>query len=139
VNDHYKHVLHDAYFAGDPEDLLTIASRLGIPDRLVVEYESLADLETMEEAGRRLRWGSTEGDFQLALSFEIFDMKVVDWERTLLKLTRDGRMAFALPDDDSDRPFDYVLFHEGRRLRVELDEDEDLDEVRLLTKTAPSA
>jgi hypothetical protein len=134
-----QYVWHDVLFAGDPAALQDVASHLGISGERVVESGSEADHETGLQRGRRLVWEPVRGDFQLALGFEAFDMRVVEWEQALLDLTQGGRMAFALPDDDSDRPFDYVLFHEGERLRVELDEDEDLDEVRLLTKTAPSA
>ena len=64
-----------------------------------------------------------KGDFNYAVDLEIFESDELEFTMLLLNISKQNILV-ALPDDESDSPFEYIIFKKGRMYKeLILEED----------------
>lgn len=121
----------DIFFAGRKEGIELLAGHLNVDPSMILHDGYDDDYERYRLRRNALRVVDTKGDFSSAITFDLFDCTQEKLEECLLDVSREN-LVFALPDEEDGRPWMYILFNQGKRLSVEIHEDEILDEIRLV-------
>ncbi len=125
------------YLASPLDPIAILADGLKIRPENCFEHQShSSDYSFFTREENSLFFSSVEGAFQISVDVNLFHVDWPDLEAKLMELSQKG-LVVALPDEDSDSPFDYLIYEDGEKQAVQVVEDEQTDRLRVLRSRNP--
>jgi hypothetical protein len=120
---------------GDQTALLNFARQLHIPERNMFRYDQpIQDFSFYDRQENSMQFATLTGDFDFMCDVSLFDVPQ-DILIDRLRMISASGLVLAIPDDESARPDDCLLFETGSVTKVEVRKDDNLDEVRIVRPT----
>jgi hypothetical protein len=117
---------------GDQAALLSFARQLHIPERNMFRYDqAIDDFSFYDRQENSMQFATLKGDFDFMCDVDLFRISTEGLSEVLRAASASG-LVLAIPDEDSARPDDCLLFDNGSVTKVEVRKDDNLDEVRIV-------
>lgn len=131
-----KMISRSLYIARTDDPISVLSDGLCISESNRFHHDACGiDYSFFKRGENSLFFAPVEGSFQFASDVNLFGLDWPTLESKLLALSEKG-LLIAIPDEDSDMPFDFLLYENGTRTPIQVIENEETGQLSIRARRA---